>query len=71
MGADWVTWGLQFLIVALLARVWHQIDRNTDSVNKLSVHIPETYATRQSVHDIAEDVQRHESQIAVLRAQSR
>lgn len=46
MAPDLVTWGLQIVLVLLVARVWIAIDKNTDSLASLREEIPKTYNTR-------------------------
>lgn len=65
MDAQWVTWALQALIVAVLYWFKNQLDRNTEAVTKISIHLPEKYVdkaefnrhrddTDRSIHDIRE-----------------
>ncbi len=46
MSGDWVTWALQLLLAVLLARVWLQIDKNTDALTQLRIDIPTHYVTK-------------------------
>ena len=49
MMEQFITWALQFLIGVVLARIWVQLDKNTEALNSLSVKMMENYATKYSV----------------------
>lgn len=56
----WVVLGLlslmQFLVAALVMRLWKAIDDNTKGLQNLAVELPKSYATRESVHFLREQV---------------
>lgn len=80
MTADWVTWALQLLLGVLLARVWIQLDKNTDAISAMREHLPTFYLpkrefeyfrtdTDKSLHDMRNDVHVSDRQLAEVRAQ--
>lgn len=56
----WVVLGLlslmQFLVAALVMRLWKAIDDNTKGLQMLAVDLPKFYATRESVHSLREQL---------------
>lgn len=47
---------LQFLVAMLIMRLWKAIDDNTKGLQNLAVELPKSYATRESVHFLREQV---------------
>jgi hypothetical protein len=55
MEAQWITWALQGLIVFVLLWFKQQIDKNTDAVIRISVHLPEKYVDKEEFNRLRDD----------------
>lgn len=57
MDAQWITWGLQALVVFVLLWFRSQLEKNTDAITNLRVHLPETYATKDELKDFRRETE--------------
>ena len=62
--ADWVTWGLQVLLLFLLSSIWKKLDENTKAIAAVALEIAKDYVTKIEWETIRKRLHEIESKLA-------
>ena len=62
--ADWVTWGLQVLLLFLLSSIWKKLDENTKAIGALALELAKDYVTKIEWETIRKRLHEIESKLA-------